>query len=236
MPLDRFYLPAPLKLGSEVFLEETELHHLVHVLRCQVGETIELIDGKGSLAKGSICSIDKKRALLRLDALQKQPASPPQILLGVPLLRPSKLEWIVEKGTELGVDSFLFYPSERGENKEPSAHQFQRLTTLCIAAMKQSGRLFLPHLEKLAHFSDLFKKEASIFYGDPHVSSPSLPEELFPALFVTGPESGFSENEYALLKSKGEAILLSEHVLRAETAPITAASLLGWKKILLHSL
>lgn len=235
MPLDRFYLQGMLEEGREVSLQDAEAHHLAHVLRCAIGETVELVDGKGSLAKATIRSIDKRKAILRIDSVQKMAALPPQILLGVPLLRPSKLEWIVEKGTELGVDTFLFYPSDKGENKDLSPRHLERLSALSIAAIKQSGRLFLPHLEILAHFHDLFTKKATIFYGDPNTTSSSLQTAAFPALFITGPESGFSETEYALLKSQGQAIRLSEHVLRAETAPIAAASLLGWKKILSHS-
>ncbi len=232
MPFDRFYLPSPFDDNESVSIEGAELHHLAHVMRVKVGEEVELINGKGTLAKAKLISLEKKRALLSLENVTKTKASPPQILLGIPLLRPSKLEWIVEKGTELGVDSFLFYPSELGEKKGLTAHQLERLESLAISAMKQSGRLFLPHVEILAHFQDLFKKECSFLYGDTRPSAVPFEHISFPALFISGPESGFSKKEYILLEQHGQGVQLNPSILRAETAPITAASLLGWKKLL----
>jgi 16S rRNA (uracil1498-N3)-methyltransferase len=232
MPFNRFYLENALIANAQVSLEGSELHHLAHVMRVQEGENVELINGKGSLAQATLISLNKKKALLTIQKVEKTIPKLPQILLGIPLLRLSKLEWIVEKGTELGVDSFLFYPSELGEKKRLSPHQLERLESLLISAIKQSGRLFRPHLEILSQFTDLLKKEASIFFGDIRASSSPLEEVKFPVLFISGPESGFSKEEYSLLEKQGTGIQLNEHILRAETAPLTAASLLGWKKII----
>lgn len=231
MPCNRFYLNGPIEKG-EVFLEGDELHHLAHVMRMREGEELELVNGKGVLAEAKLIKLDKKKARLDIQGIKKRASHPPQILLGLPLLRPSKLEWILEKGTELGVDAFLLYPSDLGEKKGFSSHQLERMGALLIAAMKQSGRLFLPSLEALPHLDNLLKKEAFIMYGDTRDSSSALQEIVFPALFITGPESGFSEKEYALLEEKGKGIRLAEHILRAETAPLAAASLLSWKKLL----
>ncbi len=229
MPCHRFYLPLSLDPQTEVYLEGTELHHLAHVMRVREGEEVELINGKGVLAQAKLIRLDKKKALFTIEKVFKIPAATPQILLGVPLLRPSKLEWIVEKGTELGVDSFLFYPSELGEKKGLSAHQLERLESLLISATKQSGRLFLPHIEILSSFQDLFKKEVFIYFGDTKTSC-SFEATNFPVLFITGPESGFSKQEYQVLQQQAQGVKLNEYVLRAETAPLTAASILAWKK------
>lgn len=235
MPVDRFYLEDPLNTHTEVFLEGAELHHLAHVMRVKEGELVELVNGKGAFAEAKVRSLDKKKGVLFIEKTHKTASLPPQILLAVPLLRPSKLEWIVEKGTELGVDAFLFYSSEKGDKKDLSAHQIDRLHTLAVSAMKQSGRLFLPHFEILAHFSELFQKNLSILYGDTRSSASPLDAIPFPVLFVTGPESGFSSKELNLLETNGLGVSLSPHILRAETAPLAAATLLSWKKIILDT-
>lgn len=229
MPFDRFYLQNPFSVGSQVFLEGNEHHHLAHVMRISVGEEIELVNGEGALARALLVQLDKKKALLEIKKVEQIPRKPPQILLAIPFLRAAKLEWVLEKGAELNVDSFLLYPADLGEKKELSAHQLERLHSLLISSMKQSGRLFLPHLECAAQFSDLFKKEAFFLYGDTRSAAPLLDRVDFPVVFVSGPESGFSQREHELLEQKGQGVKLSRFILRAETAPLAAAALLSWK-------
>ena len=230
MPFDRFYLDDPLQQTREAHLESSELHHLAHVMRIKEGEEVELVNGRGTLAHAKVISIGKSRAELKIEKSTTLPSNPPQILLGIPILRPSKLEWIVEKGTELGVDAFLLFPARLSEKKEVSSSSLERLHTLMISAMKQSGRLFLPHLEILSSFTKLFDRETKVLFGDTR-NSKTIQKFEFPILFVTGPESGFSKEEHDLLDEKGIGIHLNENILRAETAPLAAASLLGWNKL-----
>jgi 16S rRNA (uracil1498-N3)-methyltransferase len=200
-------------------------------MRVRVGETVELVNGKGALATAKVHSLEKKRAGLTIQESTSQFPSLPQILLGIPYLRPSKLEWILEKGTELGADSFLLYPAESSEKRDLSESQLERLQNLLVSAMKQSGRLFLPHLELLSSFSELLQREAKILFGDTRKGAAPFDEVPFPVLFITGPESGFSEEEQTLLEQKGTGVQLNLNILRAETAPIAAISLLAWKRL-----
>lgn len=232
MPYNRFYVANPLQVDTQVSIEGTEHHHMMHVMRLSIGEEVELINGEGGLAKAAITSLNKKQALLHIHASHKEPSSLPQMMLGIPFLRPSKLEWIVEKGTELGVDGFLFYPSDLGEKKLLSTHQLERLHTILLSAIKQSGRLFLPHLEVAANISSLLTKEVSLYYGDTRASAKPLKRASFPLLFITGPEGGFSKEEHAKLETSAQGMQLSEYILRTETAPLAAASIFGWQKML----
>ncbi len=227
MPQNRFYVDDPLLPNSRPFLENNEWHHLVHVMRMQEGEEVELVNGKGTLAVAKVAALEKRRAQLHVLHATKENQKPPQIILGIPILRPSKLEWIIEKGTELGVDAFWIYKSELGEKK---GIPIERLSALTIAAMKQSGRLFLPHIELLSDFSELFRTEATIFFGD--AQGGALLENLsFPTLFITGPEGGYTAKERAMLLEKGKRVRLNPHILRAESAPIAAASILSYLNI-----
>jgi len=145
-------------------------------------------------------------------------------------MRASKLEWVVEKGTELGANAFLFYTAVHSEKDELSSNQLERLRYLAISALKQSGRLYLPSFEIVPDLSALFVKEARFLFGDPRAkdrfefaSLKGTPE----IVFVTGPEQGFSAEELAVLDKYAKGVRLSANVLRAETAPIAAASMLG---------
>ena len=232
MPVNRFYLNSVLLNGSTVRLEEAEHHHLAHVIRVVAGENVELVNGQGTLAQGTIIAIEKKSTTVRINASTHHNPLAPQITLAIPLMRTSKLEWIVEKGTELGVNAFHFYKAMHSEIKELSTGKLERLRTLAIAALKQSGRLYLPSCELLPQLTTLFVQEALFLFGDirsdRNIDLLSLKmKPKSPIVFITGPEQGFTTEELKLLDSKAIGVRLSAHILRAETAPIAAASILG---------
>ena len=229
MPVDRFYCDGPLAKGSAVLLGESEHHHLTRVMRIAVGEEVELVNGEGSLAQAKVSTTDKRSTTLKILAVETAARPDRQILLAIPLMRPSKLELIVEKGTELGADGFILYTADHSEKSDLSANQLERLRNLTLSALKQSGRLFLPSLEIIA---SLDKIGGYILFGDTRPEAPSLLEvALHPkTVFITGPERGFSERERALLEQKGKGIKLSPHILRAETAPLAAMSILSLQR------
>jgi 16S rRNA (uracil1498-N3)-methyltransferase len=219
MPADRFFLDAP--LTGTLSITGTEHHHLAHVMKVHVGEEVELVNGKGALAKAKVLSISKRDALLEVLTSSILPPSPPLLTLAIPLMRPSKLELIIEKCTELGADAFWFYPAHHSEKSDLSSHQQERFKFIAISAMKQCGRLDLPDLKILARFEDLFSSDATYLFGDTRAKKIlSKPEGKI--VFITGPERGFSEKELALLDKKGKGVCLNRNILRAETAPLAA--------------
>lgn len=227
MPIDRFYLDSDLTKKETVLLQDAEHHHLSHVMKLSVGETVELIDGKGGLATGKIKEIKKKETHVDILSFQKKPPLSPRLLLAAPLMRPSKLEWVIEKGTELGADQFLLFKADYSEKESLSEHQLERLRNLSIAACKQSGRLYLPSIEVLPDLTSLFTHQALFLFGDTRaVDCKEIPAGDCIA-FISGPERGFSKKELQQLDEKAVGIQLSANVLRAETAPIAAISILG---------
>lgn len=215
MPVERFYIDAPLQ--GLLNLEGPEHHHLVHVLRIRIGEEIELVNGKGSLAKAKVESLGRSSATLRILSSQTTPLPQPHLKLALPLMRPSKLEFVIEKCTELGADEFLLYPAHFSEKEDLSEHQMERLKHIAISAMKQCGRLDLPPI-RLVSFSDLLTADTLLF-GDLHTDEKPTPQ-TGSLVFVTGPEKGFFEKELQALKSKGQGVRLHRNILRAETAPM----------------
>lgn len=229
MPADRFFVAGT--LYPSLALTGAEFHHL-KVMRINPGEEIEVVNGKGAFAKAIVHSIDKQRAQLDLSEIQQQQPQPASFILGIPFMRPSKLEWILEKGTEIGVDAFYLYPAEHSEKLQLSDHQLERFQHVTVSALKQSGRLFLPSLEILASFKELFATEGTHLYGDVTPQAPNLLHVKLErtVLFMTGPERGFSAKEVDILQQKAQGVSLSPHILRAETAPIVAASVLSLLK------
>ena len=228
MPINRFYINAPLIEGETISLEETEHHHLSHVMKLSENEEIELINGQGVLSIGKIVQIKKRNTSILMISSKKTSAPTPSISLAIPLMRPSKLEWIIEKGVELGADAFFFFKADHSEKENLSEHQLERLRSISIAACKQSGRLYLPSFEVLCNLETLFEHDAIYLFGDTRTSSCHKIPVGKSLIFMSGPEKGFSPQELQLLSQKGISFSLSPNILRAETAPIAAISILKY--------
>lgn len=222
MPAERFYIDAP--LTGEISLEGNEFHHLVNVMRIRVGEEIELVNGKGALATAQITQISKHKATIEILTTHQHPVLI-RHTLAVPLMRPAKLELVIEKCTELGASAFHLYPAQYSEKDELSSNQLERLHHIAISAMKQCGRLDLPPIQILSHFEDLFKTPSLYLFGDTRKSAPKITSQE-KATFISGPERGFSEKEHKILDQKAQGVKLHQNILRAETAPIAAICLL----------
>lgn len=220
MPAERFYVDAPLK--DIVTIEGPEQHHLVHVMRTRIGDEVELVNGKGSLAKAKVIALSKRDATLQILSTQDFPLPPPHLTLAIPLMRPAKLELIIEKCTELGANAFLLYPAQHSEKDDLSEHQQERLKFIAVSAMKQCGRLDLPEIKLLSRFEEIFTSPATYLFGDtrPNATPAKANGNI---VFLTGPEKGFSDKEVKLLDQKGKGVRLHKNILRAETAPIVAA-------------
>jgi 16S rRNA (uracil1498-N3)-methyltransferase len=220
---ERFYLRQEFEPHLIVSLKDAEHHHL-KVIRLRSDEEIELVNGTGTLAQARILKIDKEHTSLEILSIKKHEKIDRKISLGIPFMRPSKLEWIIEKGTEIGADAFFLYPAENS-TQEFLNHQIERFGNIMISALKQSKRLFLPHLEILPHLDTLFKKGIPIYFGCTRKDVVPIPSIEGDLLFITGPESGFSNQEIVLLSKVGRGIRLNCNILRAETAPLVALSL-----------
>lgn len=219
MPAERFFINADLEGTLE--LEDKEFHHLTHVMRIAAGEEIELVNGRGSLAIAEVKKISKHSAALEVKSCETSPVLASHLTLAIPLMRPAKLELVLEKCTELGTDRFFLYSAQFSEKEELSEHQLERLQHIAISAMKQCGRLDLPPIQ-LLKFERLFEESETLYFGDTR-EAPFTEKIKGPLLFVTGPEKGFSRQELELLDAKGKGVRLHKNVLRAETAPIVAS-------------
>lgn len=226
---------------KEGFLSEEESHHLIRVLRKKEGERVKLIDGKGNEYEGEIVEILKKGKKLKakvklIKLLRKEKPSPVKIIALIPLLKGDKTEFLVEKGTELGINEFITFRSDYSVVK-PFSKLEERLKKKAINALKQSGRLYLPEIKSPVilkeflsenSFSSALKLVALPKEG---ISLDELLEKLVnfkEIILVSGPEGGFSKEEEKLLKEKNFLpILLSPYILKAETASLSLMSFIS---------
>lgn len=236
MPVERYFLDEPLELHDTKMIRGAEFHHLAHVLRARSGDALEIVNGRGALARATVKSLAKDRAVVHVEQLWEEAAPSNRIILAQALPKLNRLDFILEKGTELGVDEFWLFPGQLSLKKEFSANQIERALSITIAAMKQCGRLTLPPIQILPALEKWPQITGTAFFG--HTSEDA---ELFyralersqqaasgcPMTFFVGPESGWSPEEVLLLKSKGvQAVKLHSNVLRTDTASLVAMSLI----------
>jgi len=234
MPAERFYFDQLLIPDDRVKLIGPEFHHLVRVMRAQVGDVIELVNGKNQLAQAHVYELTKNEAILQVQTVYPNKPTRHPLILAQALTKLNRLDFILEKGTELGVTAFWLFPGDLSIKKDFSSQQMERAQALTIAAMKQCGRLSLPTIELKPPLKQWKPQEGISFFGDVSPTAPkfeSFKSQLAsqnPILFVTGPESGFSLKEVEQLrKIHVQGVKLHPFILRTDTASMMALSLLS---------
>lgn len=236
MPAERYFLDLSFKLHDQQELKGPEFHHLAHVMRTRKGEIVELVNGRGALARAVVQEISKDKARLKIEEVEQEKEHPCRLILAQALPKSNRLDFILEKGTELGVDAFWLFPGHLSSKKDFFPHQIERARLLTIAAMKQCGRLTLPQLilqpelEKWHSFTGM-----TVFFGDLKPTAPlfetvreRLNSSAYPIVFITGPEAGFSDKEELILRDRGAmGVKLHPNILRTDTASLMALSLIS---------
>jgi 16S rRNA (uracil1498-N3)-methyltransferase len=215
-------------------LDEKESHHAINVLRLQRNDTVAVTDGAGNLFHGSIQDINKKSCLIHInEAKPLADHSAKGFHLAVsPTKSIDRMEWMVEKCTELGINSITFLKSRYSERKEIN---LVKLEAIAVGAMKQSQRQYLPLLHPMISFADYIKRYTVPiqFIACQYDSQPV--EQWVKKLdssknncILIGPEGGFSEEEVILaLQNNVQPIALGQQRLRTETAAIAACHLMN---------
>ena len=232
----RFFCEDIKKPVSE--LSGAEAHHLVSVLRLKAGGRVELFDGMGTLSEALIREIDKRKVTLEIECLQKtEPINLRRIIIAVSIPKAERFDRLISKCTELGVDRIVPVLFERTVKRSAGSEGMARFKRIAVSACKQSGRIFLPKIDKPNNFENVLEAlkadhpSAKILVGE--LGTESIPltglsigdEDI--VAFV-GPEGGFVEEEKNLLKNCGAVpVSLTNTVLRIETAALAFASILA---------
>lgn len=222
-----FFEPVLNGLGNLVLSEE-EAHHALRVLRLQKGDLLDITNGRGGLGKAEIVEANSKKCKIQIIDYQEQKRNRNyELHLAVaPTKNAERMEWLVEKCTEIGIDKISFFQADYSER---AYLNLQRLEKKAISAMKQSLQLFLPILRNYTRFAEMLGQiettEKYIAYVDQQ-----NPTHLFDlaktgenSCVLIGPEGDFSHAELALALEKGfRKVSLGKTRLRTETAALVA--------------
>ena len=218
-----FYLPD----FQDNILSETEALHCIKVLRKGRGDKIKVSDGNGNVATAIISDPNPKKCQVQIkDIEQVEKGWENEIWLAVaPTKQMERMEWMVEKCTEIGVDGIVFIQTARTER---DALKLDRLEKTALSAMKQSGQAWLPKLSWQSKWKNFPWSDFDHFWiADLTEDAKSnLKIKKGKNLIFIGPEGDFTPQELLDIKSRNsESIRLRPQVLRTETAAIFALSM-----------
>lgn len=221
----RLFYDSHIELDAETHqLSEEESKHIVRVLRMSEGNQLAIINGKGGYFETEISVAHPKRCTVTiLKAEQSElPKHELHIALG-PTKLMDRIEWFVEKATEIGITEISFIS---GKNSERVKMKPERILKKAISAMKQSKRRFLPKINELVTVTEFIKAHPNglIAHCEQGEKSTILDSfELTNCPILIGPEGDFNPNEIELAKQNGyKTITLGENRLRTETAALYA--------------
>ncbi|MDG9926480.1 MULTISPECIES: 16S rRNA (uracil(1498)-N(3))-methyltransferase [unclassified Pseudomonas] len=230
MRLSRFFIDAPLSLGQHE-LPEAQAHYIGRVLRHAAGDAVQLFDGSGREYLGELVEVGKKTVRVELrEQLDGLAESPLHIHLGQGLSRGERMDWAIQKATELGVTEITPIVSERCEVRLKDERADKRLAhwrQVAISACEQCGRSVLPTIhapQTLAEWQAGVQAELKLVLHPvaAPLESHAKPQTL---AFLIGPEGGLTDAEVEQAKGAGfQAARLGPRVLRTETAPVVALS------------
>ena len=228
MRLSRFFIDAPLSLGQHA-LPEAQSHYIGRVLRLAPGAAVQLFDGSGREFLGELIEVGKKQVRVELnESLEGQVTSPLAVHLGQGLSRGERMDWAIQKATELGVEQITPIVSARCEVRlkdERTDKRMQHWRQVAISACEQCGRSVLPLIHPPLVLADwLQQTEADLKLVLHPVAEPlashAAPRSL---AFLIGPEGGLSDAEVMQAQAAGfHAARLGPRVLRTETAAVVA--------------
>ncbi|AOE82854.1 16S rRNA (uracil(1498)-N(3))-methyltransferase [Pseudomonas sp. TCU-HL1] len=230
MRLSRFFIDAPLSLGQHE-LPEAQAHYIGRVLRLVSGDAVQLFDGSGQEYLGELVDVGKKAVRVELrETIAGQAESPLRVHLGQGLSRGERMDWAIQKATELGVAEISPIVSERCEVRLKDERADKRLAhwrQVAISACEQCGRSVLPVIHSPVTLADWQRQVEADLKLVLHPVAEPLASHARPGTlaFLIGPEGGLSKAEVEAAKAAGfHAARLGPRVLRTETAPIVALS------------
>ena len=235
MTVRRFYAPLDQFSANTVTLDEDETRHLRDVLRLKAGDTANVFDGEGKEFACTIETIEKRRSVLKLseEVTPSSPESPLDLTIASVLLKGDKLDLVVQKAVELGVNRFIPMTSVRCDVKAADpAKRSARWRRIAMEATKQCGRARLMQIEDVVDFRQLIDRTngddiTRIHFSERDGQSFDAVEGATNILAFIGPEGGWDDAEIEKATAAGiVSITFGGRVMKADTAAISIASIL----------
>lgn len=231
MRVPRLYLNTPLCAGQSLSLDEPQSHYLSKVLRMDVGRELQVFNGDGNEYRATIIKVDKRAVEIAvLSGVEVNRESSLHTHLAIGISRGERMDWVLQKATELGVTKITPLFTERtevrlqGERLEKKIQHWQQIT---LSACEQCQRNIPPQLLPAQDISSFLPQDNSALKLVLHHRSEQTLRQLPPPSSVTllvGPEGGLSEQEIesAVHQCDYTPLTLGPRVLRTETAPVAA--------------
>ena len=225
-------------INNKIILDDGDVHHLLHVMRARVGEEIEVVtDNK--LYSCLIKSLNPLEIVINYEIPQDSEL-PQEVTLFFALAKGDKIDFVVQKATELGASRIVLVKTERCVTKfeeKDISRKLERFTKIAKEASEQSHRLRIPEIVGVIDINNIpsnlladinllaYEKEA----GETTSFFDNVKKDKSISMMI-GPEGGFSEKEVELLVKKYNfvPISLGKRILRTETAAVYALSVLGF--------
>jgi 16S rRNA (uracil1498-N3)-methyltransferase len=231
MPARRFFVQGAHCVGSSVELDGSDAHKIANVLRLRQGDVLEIVDSAGTLFDAELVEESGRlyaslksghepeaRSTLRVDVAQAVPKG-------------AKMDYVIEKATELGAGAVIPFTSERSVVRDGGEQKLQRWRRLAAGAAQQCGRRDIPRIDPVRSFGDVVSVfgsyDVAMFAWELAPRVPLLERlgsslrEARTAIVVIGPEGGFSHAEADFASESGaDLVWLGPRILRSETAAL----------------
>jgi 16S rRNA (uracil1498-N3)-methyltransferase len=213
-------------------LSGSEAHHVLSVMRLQPGEKIQVTNGKGTIFKCTLASKTGSECRLSIQEIEHIPQPTYKIHIALAIIKASdRMEWFVEKATEIGVQKISFITATNCERKTIN---LDRLKRVAISAIKQSGQAWLPVLSGPDKFESVIENQSDeryIGYIPEHqqvINLISIANTGKSYLVLIGPEGDFTETKFRqAIKNGFQPVSLGHQTLRSETAALSACQILN---------
>ena len=235
--MPRFYCPPPIPRSGSFELPPDAAHHASRVLRLRTGDTVEIFDGIGNECHGLIADLSARNVTVaNITANDNKRESPLHTLLAQALSSSEKMDWVIQKSTELGVTEIQPLATDRSVARlsaERTARRLEHWQQVAISACEQCGRNVLPQIHAPLDIMD-WLQQAKAVPDTKYILLPdgaaSLHDQTRPrgkAVLLVGAEGGFSHAESAMALHCGFIpIRLGARVMRTETAAIAGLAVL----------
>lgn len=231
----RLYCDLPLSPGAEIALPETAARHAVTVLRLQPGDMLSLFNGEGGEYRATLVAVSKRETRVRVTQFQAtERESPVDITLALGISAGERMDYSLQKATELGVSAIAPLATERSVVKlagERAGKRLQHWQHVVIAACEQCGRNRVPAVapvQKLFDYLAAVDRNQRLLMLSPDADTAL--KRVAPtaaAVLLIGPEGGLAPAEYQAAQASGfEPVKLGPRILRTETAPVAALAVL----------
>ena len=216
---------------TEIILTPDQSHYLFRILRLQNGDDILVLDGAGKSYKGII---DQKKIVLGECVLLSEPASR-KICLAQVIPKGKKMDWILQKSTEMGINHIIPLYSQRSNVPTISKHKFDRWLRQVREASRQCGRALVPTLSKPLPIMDWlsspieYETKVTLWEKADRNDLSVFQKTSSSLLMVIGSEGGFSDDEINAFSRTGFTVAhMGPRILRTETAAVVALSIIQY--------